>query len=79
MLKALVNKYIMPFKGNIGAADIFKLRAVTKMVVEYFTFCRFANYKELQAKHFEEIGVDLLVTFPSSRRMTTIITARVHC
>ncbi len=62
MLKAMVNKYITPFKDNIGAADIFKLRAVTKMVVEYFTFC-----KELQAKHFEEIGVDLLVTFPSSK------------
>ncbi len=67
MLKAMVDKYITPFKDNIGAADIFKLRAVTKMVVEYFTFCRFADYKELQAKHFEEIGVDLLVTFPSSK------------
>jgi hypothetical protein len=59
MLKAMVNKYITPFKDNIGA--------VTKMVVEYFTFCRFADYKELQAKHFEEVGVDLLVTFPSSK------------
>ncbi len=67
MLKAMVDKYITPFKDNIGAADIFRLRAVTKMVVEYFTFCRFADYKEVQAKHFEEIGVDLLVTFPSSK------------
>jgi hypothetical protein len=37
------------------------------MVVEYLTFCRFADYKELQAKHFEDVGRDLLVTFPSSK------------
>ena len=37
------------------------------MVVEYFTFCRFADYQQLQAKNIEEVGEDLLITFPSSK------------
>ncbi len=43
MLRSMVSKYMTQFKNNIGEADIFKIRCVTKMVVEYFTFCRFCR------------------------------------
>ncbi len=74
MLKAMVDKYITPFKDNIGVADIFRLRAVTKMVVEYFIFCRFANYKELQ-RRLESI----CWSHSPALRMTNTTTARAHC
>jgi hypothetical protein len=67
MLKGMVDRYVTKFKGNIGEADVFKMRCVTKMVVEYFTFCRFADYHQLKAKHIEEVGEDLMITFPSSK------------
>jgi hypothetical protein len=67
MMKSMVDKYVTQYKGNIGEADVFKMRCVTKMVVEYFTFCRFADYQQLRAKNIEEVGEDLLITFPSSK------------
>ena len=67
MLKGMVSRHVTKFKGNIGEADVFKMRCVTKMVVEYFTFCRFADYQQLRAKDIEETGEDLLITFPSSK------------
>jgi hypothetical protein len=66
-LKSMVDKHVTQFKNNIGEPDIFKLRCVTKMVVEYFTFCRFADFQQLKAKDIEEVGEDLLITFPSSK------------
>jgi len=67
MLKSMVDKNMTQFKNNIGEADIFKMRCVTKMVVEYFTFCRFADFQQLKTKNIEEVGEDLLITFPSSK------------
>jgi hypothetical protein len=56
MLKSMVDKNVTQFKNNIKEADIFKMRCVTKMVVEYFTFCRFADFLQLKAKNIEEVG-----------------------
>jgi hypothetical protein len=68
-LKAMTERYIGRFADNINMADVFKLRSVTAMVVEYFTFCRFSDYKMLQARHIEIVGenMDMLITFPSSK------------
>ncbi len=67
MLKSMVDKNVTQFKNNIEEADIFKMRCVTKMVVEYFTYCRFADFQQLKTKNIEEVGEDLLITFPSSK------------
>ncbi len=56
MLKSMVDKNVTQFKNNIEEADIFKMRCVIKMVVEYFTFCRFADFQQQKAKNIEEEG-----------------------
>ncbi len=63
----MMAKHVTQYKNNIGEADVFKMRCVTKMVVEYFTLCRFADFQQLKAKNIEEVGEDLLITFPSSK------------
>ena len=67
MLKSMVDKNVTQFKNNIEEADIFKMRCVTKMVVEYFALCRFADFQQLKKKNIEEVGEDLQITFPSSK------------
>ncbi len=38
-----------------------------RLVIIYFSFCRLSDYLELKAKHIEEDGEDLLITFPSTK------------
>jgi hypothetical protein len=73
----MVSKYVTQFKNNIGEADIFQIRCVTKMVVEYFTFCRFADFQQLKAKNIEEVGENLLITFPSSKNYCTVVKNKI--
>ena len=63
----MMEKFVNPFSNNIFEADIFKLRTVVRVVTEYYTFCRGADYRELKAKHVEESGPDLMVTFPKAK------------
>jgi len=63
----MVATCIMQYEGKIYKADMFRLHKVTRVTFEYFTFCRFWDYALLQAEHFEKVGRDILVTFPSSK------------
>ena len=47
--------------------DPYTCRTVFRVVFEYLTFCRFSDFQKLQAKHIEQSGVDLLVTFPAAK------------
>ncbi len=67
LLQGMVSKYVTPHVGNISGVDVFKFRTIVRLVVEYFTFCRFSDYQKLRAKHLELVGGDILVTFPSSK------------
>ncbi len=67
LLQEMVHKYVTKFGDNIFHADIFKLRTVVRLTVIYFTFCCLSDYRQLQARHFEKVGRDILVTFPSSK------------
>jgi hypothetical protein len=46
LLKDLVEKYVTAYKDNIFMANIFRLWMVTRLAVEYFTFCRLADYRQ---------------------------------
>ena len=67
-MQKMVQTYILPHEKNIFRVDVFKLRTITRVVVEYYTFCRGADYRQLQARHIEEVGEDLLVTFPKAKK-----------
>jgi len=59
LLKRLMGKFVLLFRGREGEADIYRLRTVCRVVVEYFTFCRGADYAKLQLKHLKQIGEDI--------------------
>ena len=62
-------------------SDPYTCRTVFRVVFEYFTFCRFADFQKLQARHIQPVGTDLLVTFPTAKNdqmhngQTTILKA----
>ena len=66
-LQKMVREYILPHENDIFRVDVFKLRTITRVVVEYYTFCRGADYRQLQARNIEEVGEDLLITFPKAK------------
>ncbi len=41
LLKRMVGKHIQPYEGDIFSVNIYWLRTDTRLVVEYFTYCRF--------------------------------------
>ena len=62
-----MQKMVQTYTCTSSRVDVFKLRTITRVVVEYYTFCRGADYRQLQARHIEEVGEDLLVTFPKAK------------
>jgi len=67
LLRDIVNRYAAPFYDNPMGADPVKLRTVARIVIIYFTACRGADYRELQAKHLEWVDNDIMVTFPKTK------------
>ncbi len=66
-LKAMVEKHITPFEEDIFRINVFWLRTIVRVVVEYYTFCRLADYRHLRALHVEDRGGHLEVKFPKSK------------
>ena len=56
----MVDTYLASFQDNIFGANVFKLRTIIRLLVEYYTCCRGADYIGLQAPHFERGGEDQL-------------------
>jgi hypothetical protein len=81
LLQTMVEKYVLQYQDNIYKAPIYRLRTVTQLVVEYYTFCRLADYSKLQAQHVELRGNDMKILFPTSKNdqyhngQRTVITA----
>ncbi len=67
LLKRAVERYITPHSENIHKADVYKLRTIYRLVVEYFTFCRFSDFNKLQARHISRVGNNVEIIFPSSK------------
>jgi hypothetical protein len=67
LLQKLTETYLLPYQENIYKAPIFRLRTVVRLKVEYYTFCRLADYVKLQACHVERRGEDLEILFPTSK------------
>jgi hypothetical protein len=81
LLRRAVDKYVTPFRDNIHRIDVYKLRTIFRLVVEYFTFCRCSDFRKLQAKHVQRSGATVEFTFASSKNdqmhqgQTTVVTA----
>ncbi len=67
LLKSAVERYITPHSENIYRIDVYKFRTIYRLVVEYFTFCRFSDYNKLQARHMIKVGNNMEVVFLSSK------------
>jgi hypothetical protein len=66
-LKRMVAKYITPHRRDIFKVNPFKFRTIYRLVIEYFTLCRLSDYRKLQAKHIRRVGLNMEITFPSSK------------
>jgi hypothetical protein len=66
-LKEMVAKHITPHRRDIFKVNPFMFRTIYRLVIEYFTFCRLSDYRKLQARHFRKVGLNMEVTFPSSK------------
>jgi hypothetical protein len=66
-LKRMVAKHITPHRRDIFKVNPFRFRTIYRLVIEYFTFCRLSDYRKLQAKHFRKVGLNIEITFPSSK------------
>jgi len=67
LLKNMVRVYLEPYKDDIFRVNVFRFRVIIRVLVEYYTMCRQSDYRQLQAKHIERDGEDLLVTFPGAK------------
>jgi len=67
LLKDMVEKHIKPYEEDIFTINVYWLRTITRLVVEYFTYCRFSDYKQLLAKDVEDKGDSVCITFPKSK------------
>ena len=67
MLREIVARYVDATADEGPAANPLKLRTIARIVVIYFTLCRGADYMELQARHVELHGQDLVITFPKTK------------
>jgi hypothetical protein len=81
LLQRAVSMYITPHVQQIHGADVFKLRTIFRLVVEYFTFCRCSDFRKLQARHVRKVGDTVEFIFPSSKNdqlhegQVTVVTA----
>jgi len=66
-LRRLMDRFVIPFYGDMGRADAEHLRNVFRIIVEFHTLCRLSCFRKLQALHFEKVDSDILVTFPSAK------------
>jgi hypothetical protein len=65
-LSAVLQK-VFPVNDLVGLAEPIHLRTAFRLLVEYHTLCRLACFRQLRARHFELVGTDILITFPSAK------------
>ncbi len=58
---------IYPIDDLVGMACPVRLRTAFRALFIYHTLCRYSCFSKFQAKHFEPVDNDILVTFPSSK------------
>jgi hypothetical protein len=67
LLKRAFNKYITPHVRQIHEADVFKLRTIFRLAIEYFTFYWCSNFRKLLARHVRKVGNTVEITFSRSK------------
>ena len=64
-IHALLTTEFLPHVDNIQTLCPILFRTLFRVVFIYHTLCRLACLRQLRARHFELVGDDILVTFPS--------------
>jgi len=64
---AVVLSTIFPPDDDIGLADPVHMRTAFHVLLEYHTLCRYSCLSYLQAKHFEPLDDDIIITFPHAK------------
>ena len=67
VIKFYVDRYVMAFQARPMQIDAMAFRAIYRWVIMYFTFCRFDDYNNLQAKHFVKFNDRIEITFPAAK------------
>jgi len=56
-----------PSGSRMGHSNAVFVRTAFRMLVVYHTLCRLDCFRHLKAFHFERVGTDILLTFPSAK------------
>lgn len=51
----------------LSLVNVYWLRTITRLTIEYYTFCRFSDYSHLTAADIEEKGDDLEIYFKKAK------------
>ncbi len=66
-LHSLINWHIIPHWNAPHLIPDWIFRTIVRMIIEYSTFCRLADYQSLRASDIQNLGHELLVTFPKAK------------
>ncbi len=59
--------FVFPPGCHFGHNNAIWARTAFRMIVVYHTLCRLDCYSKLRAHHFEKVGADIVITFPSAK------------
>jgi hypothetical protein len=66
LTEVLVRVYPPPC-DRVGLSESALMRMAFHLIIEYHTLCRLACFRQLRACHFELVGKDISITFPSAK------------
>jgi hypothetical protein len=66
-IKLVLDTYVTPNIAHPELIPAVRFRTAFRVLVEYHTCCRFSCFAKLQARHFERVGPDIVITFPSAK------------
>jgi hypothetical protein len=67
LIHEVLDKLYLPHLPTCATIDPTHFRTIFRLVVEYHTLYRLNCFRSLQARHFEQVAEDILVTFPRAK------------
>ena len=66
-MQRVLDKLYLPRCERVHLIDAAQFRTLFRLVIVYHSLCRLNCFNHLQAKHFEKVGMDIIVTFPTAK------------
>jgi hypothetical protein len=66
-IQSFFDRFIVPSLDQCHLINAAHFRLAFRLLIEFHTVCRFSCFAKLRAKHFERVGNDILITFPSAK------------